>query len=93
MSHDSKKRPASASLSDLDTSGASALTSAVTSTPAKDGNLFPVFTEAKQGKKAKIDNEITSSNAFEKQLVQINGNLSNMLTKTDTGFLKKGHHL
>jgi len=84
MSDDSKKRPASASLSDLDTSGASgqALTSAVTSTPAKDGNLFPVLTEAKQG-----DDEITSSNAIEKQLVQINGNLSNMLTKNDTGFL------
>jgi len=94
MSDDSKKRPASASLSDLDTSGASgqAATSAVTSTPAKDGNLFPVFTEAKQGKKgkkAKIDDETTSSNAIEKQLVQINGKLSNMLTKNDTGFLKK----
>jgi len=53
MSDDSsKKRPASASLSDLDTSGANGQTlkPTETSTPAKDSNLFPVFSEAKQGK-------------------------------------------
>jgi len=56
MSDDnSKKRPASASLSDFDTSGANAQTlkTPEITTPANKSNVFPVFTEAKQGKRGK----------------------------------------
>jgi len=89
MSEDNnKKRPASASLSDLDSSGANTQASNTASTPAKE-NVFPVFKEAKQtkkGKKAKIEDE---TDGIEKQLASINAKLSNMLTKKDTPFLKQ----
>jgi len=89
MSEDnSKKRPASASLSDLDSSGANTQALNTASTPAKE-NVFPVFKEAKQskkGKKAKVEDD---TDGIEKQLAMINTKLSNMLTKNDTIFLKQ----
>ena len=58
MSEDnSKKRPASASLSDLDSSGVNANTLKETeiSTPAKEKTVYPVFNEAKQFRKNKLN--------------------------------------
>jgi len=95
MSDDcSKKRPASASLSDLDLSGMSGQTPKATETnnATKDSNLFPVFKDAKQtkkGKKAKVEDDTPGNTGIEQQLSQINEKLSNMLTKKDTGFLKQ----
>jgi len=68
MSKDnSKRRPASVSLSQLDSSGltAHALKTAEPGTPAKESNVYPVFKDAKQGKKAKLDED---SNGVEQQL-------------------------
>jgi len=64
-----------------------------TNNAAKDSNPFPVFKDAKQAKKGgkgqNLDNETPGNNGVEQQLTQINEKLSNMLTKTDTGFLKQ----